>query len=60
LVKTDACNNGVGGVLLQEEDGVKHHVAFASKKISPCECNFSTIEKECLAVVWAVQKFQNF
>jgi len=35
-------------------------VAFASKKLLPRECHFSTIEKECLAIVWAVQKFQYF
>lgn len=60
ILQTDACNDGVGGVLFQEEAGVKHPVAFASKKLLPRERNYSTIEKECLAIVWAVQKFQNF
>ena len=54
-----ACDNGIGGILLQEEDGIKHPIAFASKKLLPRERNYSTIE-ECLAIVWAVQKFQNF
>jgi len=31
VLQTDACNDGIGGILLQEEDGVKHPVAFASK-----------------------------
>ena len=60
ILQTDACNDGVGGVLFQEEAGVKHPVAFAGKKLLPRERNYSTIEKECLAIVWAVQKFQNF
>ena len=60
VLQTDACNDGIGGILLQEEDGIKHPIAFASKKLLPRERNYSTIEKECLAIVWAVQKFQNF
>jgi len=59
VLQTDACNDGVSGILLQEEAGVKHPVAFASKKLLPRERNYSTIE-ECLAIVWAVEKFQNF
>ena len=43
VLQTDACNDGIGGILLQEEDGVKHPVAFASKKLLPRECHFSTI-----------------
>ena len=53
VLQTDACNC-VGGILLQEEAGVKHPVAFASKKLLPRERNYSTIE-ECLAIVWAVE-----
>jgi len=33
ILQTDACNDGVGGVLFQEEAGVKHAVALASKKL---------------------------
>ena len=45
VLQTDACNDGIGGILLQEEDGVKHPVAFASKKLLPRQCYFSTIER---------------
>ena len=24
VLQTDACNDGIGGILLQEEDGIKH------------------------------------
>jgi len=48
-LQTDACNDDIGGILLQEENGIKHPIAFASKKLLPRERNYSTIEKECLA-----------
>ena len=58
--QTDASNTGIGAILLQEESGIKHPAAFASKKLLTRESHYSTIEKECLAIVWAIQKFQNF
>ena len=61
ILQTDSSNFGVGAVLLQEgEDSIKHPVAFASRKLLPREVNYSTIEKECLAIVWAVSKFQQY
>ena len=60
VLQTDACNDGIGGILLQEENGIIHPVAFAIKKLLPRERNYNTMEKQCLAIVWAVQKFHNF
>ena len=42
---------------MQDHDGELLPVAFASKKLLPREKAYSVIEKECLAVVYAVQKF---
>jgi len=39
VLQTDACTDSVGGILFQEEAGVKHPVAFASKKLLPWERN---------------------
>jgi hypothetical protein len=60
ILQTDASCEGLGAVLLQEENGVKHPVAFASKKLLSRERNYSTIEREALAIVWGVQKFERF
>jgi len=60
ILQTDASNVGIGAILLQEEGEVKHPVAIASKKLLPREQNYSTIEREALAIVWGVQKFQNY
>jgi len=33
ILQTDACNTGIGAILLQEESGVKHPIDFASRKL---------------------------
>ena len=53
-------DTGIGAVLLQREDNTDFPVAYASRKLLPRECSYSTIERECLAIVWAVQKFQTY
>lgn len=60
ILRCDASNVGIGAVLMQEEDGIKHPLCYASRKLQPREVNYSTIEKECLALVWAMEKFQMY
>jgi hypothetical protein len=60
ILRTDASDKGIGAVLLQEEDGQKLPVAYASRKLLPREQALATVEKECLAVVWGVQKFERY
>ena len=55
----DASDIGAGSVLMQEdEEGVEHPVCYYSKKFSQCQKNYSTIEKEALALVLALQHFE--
>uniref|UniRef100_A0A3Q2CRI2 ribonuclease H n=1 Tax=Cyprinodon variegatus TaxID=28743 RepID=A0A3Q2CRI2_CYPVA len=55
----DACDSGVGAVLLQDgTDGVEHPVSYFSKKLYKYQRWYSTIEKEALALVLALEHFE--
>lgn len=55
----DASEVAVGSVLLQEDScGVDHPVAYFSKKLTSAQKNYSTIEKECLSLILAINHFE--
>lgn len=60
ILRTDASEDGIGAVLLQLENDEKLPVAYASRKLQDRERSYAVIEKECLAVVWGVQKFHQY
>ena len=60
VLRTDASNQGVGAVLLQYVKECPHPVAYASRKLLDRERNYSTIEKECLAVVFGIKHFDYY
>jgi len=54
IVQTDASNKAIGAVLSQVISDVEHPIAFLNRKLLPREQNYSTVEQECLAIVWAI------
>ena len=54
----DASDVGVGAVLFQEtSDKVEKPISYFSKKFDKHQKNYSTIEKECFAILSALQHF---
>ena len=55
----DASDIGIGAVLLQKYDNCTDHpVCYFSKKLKKHQCNYSAIEKECLALILALTHFE--
>ena len=52
---TYVSNENLGAVLLKYIEGCPHPVAYASRKVLDQECRYSTIEKECLTVIFGIK-----
>ena len=59
VLRTDASGNGLGAVLLQEQDGILLPVSYASKKLLPRQQRYSVIDL-CLTIVWAFDHFKTY
>ena len=56
----DASDFAIGAVLRKREDGKPYVVCYASKTLNEAQRNYTTIEKELLAVVYALDKFKAY
>jgi hypothetical protein len=57
---TDASSYALGAALFQGESPDERPIEYASRLLKPPEKNYSTTEREALAVVWSVQKFRGY
>jgi hypothetical protein len=60
-VHVDASSIALGSFLAQPSaKDIDHPIAFASTKLSTAERNYTTTEREGLAMVYALQKFRHY
>jgi len=57
LVTTDASKYAIEGILNQGEIGKDRPIAYTSRLLNAAKQNYSTIEKESLAIVYSVNYF---
>ena len=61
IIYTDASDFGLGAVLSQADDNGNHHlVTYLSKKLQAGERHLLMIERECLVIVWTLQKLRPY
>ena len=56
VIQTDASTAGLGAVLMQQDKPV----AYISRVLSKSETNYAPIELECLAIVFATNRFDQY
>lgn len=60
VVQTDASATGLGAVLAQEYPVGDHPVAYLGRKFQRAEQRYATIEREALALKWAVTAWRYY
>ncbi|KAL4290869.1 hypothetical protein GQ457_14G016200 [Hibiscus cannabinus] len=56
----DASDYAVGAVLGQKKGKIFHPIYYASKTLNDAQVNYTTTEKEMLAVIFAFDKFRSY
>ncbi|XP_027182165.1 uncharacterized protein LOC113780574 [Coffea eugenioides] len=59
-IMCDASNYAVGAILGQNNGRASHVIYYASRTLDSAQCNYSTTEKELLAIVFALEKFCSY
>ena len=60
VMQTDISLFAISAVLLQRIDGNERVIAYAFRKLLPRQSRFSTIERELLAVMFGLNKYEQY
>ena len=61
IIASDASGFGIAGILsMIFDDQLEHPIAFTSRVLTATEKRYSTIEKECLALIYSIQSFKTY
>jgi hypothetical protein len=60
VLTTDASNDSLGVILSQADVGKDLLIAYTSRSLNKAGRNYSTSEKELLAIVWAMKYFRPY
>ncbi|KAL2235747.1 UNVERIFIED_CONTAM: Retrovirus-related Pol polyprotein from transposon 17.6 [Sesamum indicum] len=59
-IMCDASNHAIGAVLGQKIEKDPHVIYYASRMLDSAQSNYTTTEKELLAIVFALEKFRHY